>query len=287
LGLGLPSLTSYVPAVIPHDLIALTLGEGDGPVALADGVRALQSAQRLLVAAAGVVDERSADTPGRRRNAARAFLRTVRLGDGLTVVVPVEPAEADGLIPREDGCFARQVTAALDGALRAVRDAAFDGGTEALRLSAGLGVTGAMAKALVPLFGERPVPFSVALHWSPERPRPDAGPVRFTPDLADALRRGGVELDRPEVLADVVLRGRVLDLRLTPETAHGTVGIRGHFASDPFQRAHQADVRLPLPAYHRALRAHGKGHAVEVQGALELRRSRWLLTADRLTVIEI
>jgi hypothetical protein len=268
-----------------HDIVALRLGDG-GPVVLADGVRALQSLQRLLVAAAGVVDDRGADLPGRRRTGSRAFLRAVHVGHDLTAVVPVEPAAADGLIPRPEGCFARQVTVALDGAVRALHDAAVDGRTEAFRLSAGLGATGAMAKALVALFGEQGTPFTFALRWSEGRPRPDDGEVPFPPELAPALRGGAVELDRPEVLPDVVLRGRVLDLRLEPERSHGTVGVRGHFASDPLQRPHQADVRLSLPAYQRALRAHGKGHAVEVQGALELRRSRWLLTADRLTVVD-
>jgi hypothetical protein len=251
----------------------------------------------MLVSAAEVIDERNAGTPGRRRGGARAFMRTVLIGPvatadrTLSVLVPVEAPDADGLIPRPEGPFARQVTSGLEQAVRAAHDAAglagaAEDGPDAFRLSAGLGVTAALCKALAAIPGDASSPFEMAFTWSPDRPRDPSEPIRFTPDLFDPLRRGARELDRPEVIPDVVLRGRVTDLRLAPETAHGTVGVRGHFASDPFRRAHQADVRLPLPAYHRALRAHSDARPVEVRGTLELRRSRWLLHSTGLTVVD-
>ena len=272
------------------DVIALRIGRRIDPASLADTVRALQSGQRMLASMAEVIDDRS---NGRSRRA-RAFLRTVRLGpvagDGreLAVVVPVESPEAEGLFPRPEGPFARQVTAGLHDGVRAARDAATapDGGEE-FRLGAGLGLTAATCRALLALAGEHAEPFELAFTWATSRPEPDrTEPLAFAPKLLDALRRGAKELDRPEVLADVVLRGKVTELRLDPERTFGTVGVRGHFASDPLRKPHQADVRVPLPAYHRALRAHSDVRAVEARGSLELRRSRWLLHATALTVID-
>jgi hypothetical protein len=88
------------------------------------------------------------------------------------------------------------------------------------------------------------------------------------------------------VTPDVVLRGTVTELSHEPGRDEATIVVRGAFAADPLARIHQATVRLGLPAYHRALRAHRAGRAVEVRGSLELRRSGWLLHPDGLSVAE-
>jgi hypothetical protein len=294
------------PELAAFDVVAWRADGGPAaarpPLSLSDALRGLQGLQRMLASLAEVVDQRHAGVPGRRHGSARPFLRAVLVGPtdlaaagSVSALVPVDPPEADGLVPRPEGPFARQVTVALAQAVRAAHDAAalVAGGDDAARafgLSADLGVTAAVCKTLATLAGggERPSAFELSVTWSAARAGPggEGGPVRFTPDLLGALRRGARELDRPDVLHDVVLRGRVMDLRRDPEGAEGVVLVRGHFTSDPLQRPRQADVRLPLPAYQRALRAHGEARLVEARGTLELRRSRWLLRAAALTLVD-
>src|SRR6185503_16458412 len=106
-----------------------------------------------------VVDERSA---GRGRRS-KPFLRSVLLdgaeagGHELSLLVPVEPPAAEGLFPRTEGPFARQVTATLADAVRAAHDGAeqarSSGSLEAFRLGAGLGLTAASCRALTTLAG--------------------------------------------------------------------------------------------------------------------------------------
>jgi hypothetical protein len=273
----------------PADVLRLQVSAPDatlGTLPLEEGIRLIQGARSLLLAAACSARQAAAFYPRQAYKEAIDFLQACHLGQTergsfvAKIVAPVPPeiskqqtlfdADDESFIASEP--FARQSTVRLMSALGHIRGAIDSGNYDQILEGVGAGVSANLCEAVASM---QPVGDQAQLHirmsWSSSRPRL---PQRvesvfgFTQTAFEIVRESGRKLREELPLKRKRLEGRVIGLKADSSLLdgfEGTVILR----ADVGGTATRVQVLLDSEAYRKACDAHRDARIVSVTGLLQ------------------
>ena len=281
-----------------RDVIRVRAAEnGDGAVAVNDGLHLLRGARDLLLAAAcSLRHPRPLYRADSNREAAKHVQR-IRLGQTeqgsftVTLVTPVVPppmqpalgALADDWIP-EDDPVERQITIRLTGALAAARAATertVSGTGDAFFDAFGQGVSADLCEALVTLISPFPS-LDISVTWARTLPRWTAREtIRFGRTDAPILREAARSFRNRQPQPDARVFGIVQRLKRHEAETDGNITLRASIDG----RNQSVTALLEQFDYERAIRAHQAKAPIVMEGDLERVGQRWRLLNARVVDI--
>ncbi|MBB5754497.1 hypothetical protein [Prosthecomicrobium pneumaticum] len=271
--------------------------DDDGSLPLDTGVKLIERARDMLLAAACAV---RAPQPLYRAGANREateYMRRVKLGQTehgsfiVTLLSPVPPKLGQTQLafnsewtPIEEEPIERQVTRRLVNALEASRNAAelaAAGNPLAFEEAVAAGVSANLCEAVADLI-DLSQGLDVSVAWARTRPVPEPQrKVRFSQNDAEILREASrtFRLRVPE--PDVTLYGTVHKLKRDHDEVEGIVTLKA-IVNDKTQ---SVKAVLDQENYRIAVQAHEKKAPVILTGDLERVGERWQLS--RVSVIRL
>jgi hypothetical protein len=262
--------------------------DDDGSIVIDAGVRIVQQARDMLLAAACAAHStQPLFRAGANREVAE-YMRRVRLGQTehgsfvVTLLAPVPPLLQPPLDPNwpgfDDEPYERQVTRRLMEALEASRSAAelatSGEGVDAFERAINSGVSANLCEAVAALI-EQSSGLDISLTWARTRPTPEAHRhIGFSPKDAEILKEAARTFRARHPKPDVVLFGTVHQLKREQDEVEGLVTLRA-IVDDKLQSVRAV---LDQANYSIAVQAHGEKTPVIVKGDLERVGQRWQLT---------
>jgi hypothetical protein len=268
-------------------------GADDGTILFEEGVRLINSAFDMVLAAACTAITPRLYYPGKKPPAANEFLHRTRLGQSergsyvLTVISPVPPRTVDELFPGLHDPFERQVTrtlaTALDATVRASESALRNGNPDPFRDSMAQGVSANLIDAVLGLMGPYHQLVDVNFSWSSEHPLAfESRPATIEPDYAPILEEASRYLKRNAEQPPVELVGAVIGLRRPEGAETGRVTLVAFLDGKPKTVA----VELAAGTYDIAIQAHQQQRMVVCEGVLvRMGRSSVLTNMTRFEMV--
>jgi len=269
-----------------------------GSIPLDLGVRFVEEARNLVLAAAcSAVDPRP--YYARRKPAqANEYLSRVRMGQTergsfvLTILSPVPPGlrSAEPYDAASSEPFERKVSQTLASALAAARvaaqRAAVNGDVQPFREAVIAGVSANLCDALVGLGRVSSVDgVEVAISWSRNRPlhhQQAQTKYQFSPDMVPILEEASRLFKEAEPRDDVEIQGFVIDLHREEGAPSGRVAVSALVDED----IRKVGIELPEDEYAVALRAHAEERRIRATGDLVKQgRSYRLLNPRQVAVV--
>jgi hypothetical protein len=264
--------------------------DDDGSVSLDAGVKIVENARDMLLAAACAARSRQVIyRPGANREAVD-YMRRVKLGQTehgsfiVTLLAPVPPLLPAAQLPLdadwvglEREPMERQVTIGLTEALDASRQAAelaLSGDGDAFDEAVSAGVSVNLCEAVAGLIEESGSELDISISWA--RTRPMLEPRRkviFSQNDASILREAARTFRQRQPRPDVSLYGWVNKLRREQDEADGVVTFK--VAVD--EKIQSVRATLDQGSYEMAVEAHGAKKPVLVTGDLRRVGERWQL----------
>ncbi|MFO1199041.1 MAG: hypothetical protein U1E86_18940 [Burkholderiaceae bacterium] len=259
----------------------------DGTVPINAGVRIVEHARDMLLAAACAVrSPQPLYRAGANRDAID-YIRRVRLGQTehgsyvVTLLAPVPPMLQPRLSPTwvslDDEPIERQVTRRLVTALEASRNAvelAMSGDGASFERAVEEGVSANLCESVASLI-EESNDLEINISWARTRPTPEIRrTVMFSSSDADILREAARTFRQRQPKPDVKLFGTVLKLKRDQEEVEGLVTLKAMVD----EKVQSVRAVLDQTNYSVAVRAHEAKTPVIVTGDLERVKQRWQLT---------
>jgi hypothetical protein len=250
-----------------------------GSIPLDLGVKFVEEARDLMLAAACSAVDPRAYYARRKPAQANEYLSRVRMGQTergsyvLTILSPVPPslraAELSDAAPSEP--FERKVSQTLASALSAARVAAqratVTGDVQPFREAVAVGVSANLCDALVGL-GRVSSTEGIELSISWSRNRPLMGHVRsnflFSPDMVPVFEEASRVFKETGTREDVEIEGFVIDLHRDEGAPTGRVVVTALIDEDIRKIA----IELDESEYGAALRAHAEERSIRCTGDL-------------------
>jgi hypothetical protein len=263
----------------------------DGSVPFDVGLRLVEGARDMMLAAACSAVERKAYYPTRKPQQAQDYVsRSLRLGQTergsyvITVLSRLSPVLQPPLPETEgagiDDPFERQVTQTLAWGLAALHvaaaEAAATGAMRPFHEAVPRGVSGNLCDAVARMGEEIGTGvLDIRLSWAPVRPAPAHLPrqVVFTPDAVRVIGEAARVFRETTTVPEVQVDGHVVRLDRDEPGEPGSVTVAGMIEGN------QRKLRLDLDAetYRRAWQAHGDGTPIRCYGDLEKVRGQFNL----------
>ncbi len=278
-----------------RDVIRVRAAEnGDGAVAVDDGLALLRGTRDMLLAVAcSLWNPRPLYRTGSNREAVEQVQR-IRLGQteqGSFAVTLLTPVVAPPMQPfltadrgLEDDPVERRLTRRLTGALEAARTATertVVGGTDVFSEAVVEGVSANLCDALATLIEPFPT-LDVSVTWARTLPRRIAREiVRFGQADAPILREGARSFRSREPRPDVQVSGIVQRLIRDEAEVGGNATLRASIDG----RNQSVTAILQSFDYERAIRAHQAKAPIVMEGDLERIGQRWRLLNARVVDI--
>ena len=278
-----------------RDVIRVRAAEnGDGAVAVDDGLALLRGTRDMLLAVAcSLWNPRPLYRTGSNREAVEQVQR-IRLGQteqGSFAVTLLTPVVAPPMQPfltddreLEDDPVERRLTRRLTGALEAARTATertVVGGTDVFSEAVVEGVSANLCDALATLIEPFPT-LDVSVTWARTLPRRIAREiVRFGQADAPILREGARSFRSREPRPDVQVSGIVQRLIRDEAEVGGNATLRASIDG----RNQSVTAILQSFDYERAIRAHQAKALIVMEGDLERVGQRWRLLNARVVDI--
>lgn len=284
--------------IADRDVIRVRAADADqdGSVSVEDGMRMVNGAHEILLAAACSLRNPQPFYRAGANKEAGEFLKQVRLGQTeqgsfvvtlLTPVIspPMQPSLFDNAT-KNDFPLERRITAHLASALEAVRTASerlIGGEQEAFINAVQSGISANLCDGIVAVTE----PYSavdISLSWARTRPMEKARNVAyFGRDDVPILREAARAFREREPRPDTELFGFVRLLRRDAEEDDGTVTLRTSLDG----QMQSVNAALKQSDYERAIQAHKDKHPVTLMGDLERYGQRWrLLSPQLVNVVE-
>jgi hypothetical protein len=273
----------------PADVLRLQITAPDatlGTLPLEDGIRLIQGARSMLLAAACSARQAAAFYPRQAYKEAIEFLQACHLGQTergsfvAKIMAPVPPEiskqrtifdiDDEALIASEP--FARQSTVRLMTALGYIRSAIDSGNYDQMLDGVDEGVSANFCEAVASM---QPTGDQAQLHirmaWSasrPRLPRKVESVVGFSQTAFEIVRESGRKLREELSVARMRIEGRVISLKADPslfDDFEGTVILRADVGGTPTR----VQVLLNPEDYKEACNAHRDGRIVVVSGLLQ------------------
>lgn len=278
-----------------RDVIRVRAAEnGDGAVAVGDGIDLMLGARDMLLAAACSLREPQPLYRMGANREANDYVRQMRLGQTeqgsfvVTLLTPVVlPPMRQTLEPNwePDGDpIERQMTRCLAGALKAASlatERAVGGDAGAFFEAVAHGVSANLCEALVTLIEPFPT-LDISMTWARTYPMKTAREVvRFAKSDAPILREAALSFRDHAPRPDVRLFGFVHRLKRGKQETEGTVTLRASVDG----RTQSVMTVLSQSDYKRAIKAHETQAAVVARGDLERFGQRWRLLNPVITEV--
>ena len=268
----------------------------DGSVSVEDGMRMVNGAHEILLAAACSLKNPQPFYRAGANKEAGEFLKQVRLGQTehgsfvvtlLTPVIspPMQPSLFDD-VAKSEFPVERRITAHLSNALEAVRTASeqlVGGEKEAFIKAVQSGISANLCDGIVAV-AEPYSAVDISLSWARTRPMEKARNVAyFGRDDVPILREAARAFREREPRPDTELFGFVRLLRRDAAEDDGTVTLRTSLDG----QMQSVNATLKQSDYERAIQAHKDKHPVILMGDLERYGQRWrLLNPQLVSVVE-
>ncbi len=269
--------------------------EDDGSIALDRGVKLINHAQEMLLAAACSVKSPQPLYRAGANREATDYMREVRLGQTehgsfvVTLLSPVPPSmghvqlKLDPAWARfDEEPIERRVTRRLMDALEASRKAAelaLSGDADAFDNAVASGVSANLCEAISGLV-DQSQELDVSLTWAKTRPTPEAmRRVVFSQRDAKTFREAARLFRSKQPVPDVILYGTVNKLKREQAEEDGSVTLRVMYE----ERMQSVNAILDRANYSKAVKAHDEKTPVIVTGDLERIGNRWRIMNSRIT----
>ncbi len=273
----------------PADVLRLQVSTQDaalGALPLNEGIRLIDGARSLLLAAACSARQPAAYYPRQAYKEALEFLQECQLGQTergsfvAKIIAPVPPAisrqttlfemDDEALIASEP--FARQSTVRLMTALSHIRSAIDSGNYDQILEGVGAGVSANLCEAVASMQPEgNQAQLNIRMSWSSSRPRlPKAveSAVGFSQTAFEIVRESGRKLRETVSSSRKRIEGHVINLKANTslfDDFEGTVVLRANVGGV----ATRVQVVLNSQDYMKACDAHRDGLTVAVTGLLQ------------------
>ena len=269
-------------------------GYGDGSVAIDSGVKLVNGARDLVLAAACSLHHPRPLYRTVANREANDLLRQMRLGQTehgsfvVTLLTPAIPAPTHQPIFQDletaDAPIARKVTRRLEQALSGTRHAienAVSGETAAFAAAVNAGVSANLCEALADL-AEPFAALEISITWARTRPMPKARQtVTFTGDDSPILRDAAHSFRNRAPRPDVSLFGSVQVLHREETERDSTIVLYASVDGN----IQPVRTTLIQSDYDRAIQAHAKRAPVIVEGDLERIGQRWHLHRPSIVTV--
>lgn len=273
----------------PADVMRLQVSAPDatlGTLPLDEGIRLIEGARSLLLAAACSARQTAAFYPRQAYKEALEFLKQCQLGQTergsfvAKIMAPVPPqiSKQNTLFEPDDGAFlasepfSRQSTVRLMKALRHIRGAIDSGNYDQILEGVEVGVSANLCEAVASMQPEGDQSqLRIAMTWSSSRPRLPAAVenvVGFSQTAFEIIRESGRKLREQVSGTRKRVEGRVINLKADAtllDEFEGTVVLR----ADVGGVLTRVQVLLNAADYKKACDAHRDGQTVAVTGLLQ------------------
>ena len=272
----------------PADVLRLQVSASDatlGTLPLEEGIRLMEGARSLLLAAACSARQAAAFYPRQAYKEALVFLKQCQLGQTergsfvAKIMAPVPPQinkqstflEADDKAFIASEPFARQSTVRLMTGLRHIRGAIDRGKYDQILTGVDAGVSANLCEAIASMQPEGDQSqLTIRMSWSPNRPRLPASvenAVGFSHTSFEIVKEAGRKLREDPSVSRKRIEGRVITLKADPsllDDFEGTVILRTETGGSPTR----VQILLDAADYKKACDAHRDGKTVAVTGLL-------------------
>ena len=272
----------------PADVLRLQVSAPDstlGTLPLDEGIRLIQGARSLLLAAACSARQAAAFYPRQAYKEAIEFLEACQLGQTergsfvakIMAPVPPEISKQRTLFGMDDDAFialepfSRRSTVRLMTALGYVRGAIDSGNYDQILAGIDAGVSANLCEAVASM---RPdgdqAHLQIRMTWSSSRPRLPKGVesvIGFSQTAFEIVRESGRKLREEVSVTRTRLEGRIISLKADSslfDGFEGTVILRADVSGTPSR----VQVVLGSEDYKKACDAHRDGKAVAMSGLL-------------------
>lgn len=272
----------------PADVLRLQVIAPDatlGVLPLSDGIRLIEGARDLLLAAACSIRQAAPFFPRQAYKEAIEFLQICQLGQTergsfiTKIMAPVPPIvdKPDTLFPDDDDLlfatepFARKSTVRVMTALGHIRGAIDTGDYQQILKGVEAGVSANLCEAIAKMQPEGDqAQLRIHMQWSPSRPKVPAGTERtvgFSRTAFEIVREAGRKLREEPAVTRKQIEGLVISLKADPSLfgdLEGTIIMKADLAGAAVR------VQVPLSAdeYKKACDAHRDRRIVRVSGLL-------------------
>jgi hypothetical protein len=291
----------------PADILRLQVSASDatlGTLPLIEGIRLIEGAKNLLLAAACSVRQAAPFHPRQAYKEAVEFLKACQLGQTergsfiAKIMAPVPPQiskqghlfdpDEDALIVSEP--FARQSTVRLMTALGHIRGAIDNGNYARILEGVDAGVSANLCEAIASMQPEGDQShLRIRMSWSPSRPRlPKTveNVVGFSQAAFGIIRESGRKLREEVSSSRKRIEGRVIILKAESsllDAFEGTVTLKADVGGAPVR----VQVVLDSDDYKKACDAHRDRRSVTVTGLLQREAKLYhLLQPQQFAVVE-
>jgi hypothetical protein len=285
----------------PADVLRLQVLAPDatlGTLPLNEGIRLMEGARNLLLAAACSARQAAAFFPRQAYKEALEFLQICQLGQTergsfiTKIIAPVPPLieSQNSLFKLDDESlfasepFARRSTVRLMRALQHIRGAIDNGNYQEILEGVDSGVSANLCEAVALMQPEGDQSqLRIHMSWAPNRPKLPAGTqstVGFSRTAFEIVREAGRKLREEPTTGRRQIEGQVINLKADPSLFgdfEGTVVLKADVAGTPAR----VQVLLNAEDYKRACDAHRDWQAVRVTGLLHREAKLYHLTHPR------
>lgn len=282
----------------PADVLRLQVLAPDatlGTLPLREGIRLMEGARDLLLAAACSVRQPAAFFPRQAYKEALEFLQTCQLGQTergsfiAKILAPVPPTvetrnpllEGNDELLLASEPFSRRSTVRLMKALRHIRGAIDAGNYHEILQGVEFGVSANLCEAVALMQPEGDQSqLHIHMSWATSRPRLPTevqSAVGFSRTAFDIVREAGRKLRTEPAAARRQIDGHVVSLKADPSLFgdfEGTVILKSDVAGTPVR----VQVRLHAADYKKACDAHRDSLPVRVSGLLRREAKLYHLT---------
>lgn len=265
------------------------LNEDDGAIPIDAGVRVIQQAREMLLAAACATRSPQPTYRAGANKEATEYMQRVKLGQTehgsfvVTLLAPVPPslgphqlALDTSWVDYEDEPLERQVTRRLMSSLEAARSAAesiLSGAESAFENAVPNGVSANLCEALATLI-EQSNDLEVSLTWARTRPTPE--PLRrvtFSKNDAYLFKEAARTFRLREPKPNSLVYGTVFKLTREHDETEGVVTLKALID----ERVQSVAARLDDYNYDLAVSAHREHQPIVLRGDLARNKQRWVL----------
>lgn len=285
----------------PADVLRLQVIAPDatlGTLPLNDGIRLMEGARNLLLAAACSVRQTAPFFPRQAYKEALGFLQTCQLGQTergsfiTKIIAPVPPVveSQSSLFEKDDESllasepFARKSTVRLMTALQHIRGAIDNGNYQDILEGIRSGVSANLCEAVASMQPEGDQSqLRIHMSWTPSRPKLPAGTkstIGFSGTAFEIVREAGRKLRAEPAAGRRQIEGQVISLKADPSLFgdfEGTVILKADLSGAPVR----VQVMLNAEDYKKACDAHRDWRAVRVSGLLHREPKLYHLTQPR------
>jgi hypothetical protein len=273
----------------PADVLRLRISAPNatlGTLPLDEGIRLIDGARSLLLAAACSARQAAAFYPRQAYKEALEFLQACHLGQTergsfvakIMAPVPPEISRQGTLFDTDEGAFiasepfARQSTVRLMSALGHIRGSIDSGNYDQILEGVGEGVSANLCEAVASMQPEGDqAHLHIRMTWSSSRPRlPKTveSAIGFSRTAFEIVRESGRKLREELYMTRKRLEGRVISLKADPsllDDFEGMVTLKADVGGTPTR----VQVLLRSDEYKMACNAHRDGLVVAVTGLLQ------------------